>query len=120
MDDMNKKEAFKYHMKQTYIWKMIEFFRIRIWIIKKLYQGANLVCYWWSWDGEIELCERMDVVIDEEKECYHCLAVHKPENRMAKLYSVKDNLTYHMCIRCADENTSRYKPEDYNWWESSW
>lgn len=68
-------------------------------------QCGNLVRYWWTFDGEEEICERTEVVILEEMECYHCLRKQEAGSKMSKLHSVEDNQNYYVCVECADENT---------------
>ena len=64
-----------------------------------------IVRYWWTEDGEAELCERTECVLEENSECYHCLAKHEKGARVSILKPLYDEDTYVMCVECADKST---------------
>ena len=63
------------------------------------------VKYWWSEDGEIEICEKSDRVMEVDGECYHCAAKLHKGNRVCELKVLKDEDTYILCKSCAEKNT---------------
>lgn len=64
----------------------------------------NLVRYWWSSDGEEEICNRIETTVEEETECYHCLQKHKAGSRMSMLQSVEEKEAYFFVYRmCRQE-----------------
>lgn len=104
---MSKKEAiiqiFKYHMKQSLIYKIIKFFRIQ----NKKMQSENLLRYLWSLDESGNgLCERTEVAVDEETECDYCGRKHEIGSKMSRLYNIENESAYYLCIRCANETTT--------------
>lgn len=109
--EMSKKEAIiqilKFHMKQTLIYKTIRFFGV----LNKKWKNENLVRYLWSPDSENGLCERMEVVIEQETECEHCRRKHEKGSKMSRLHNIENESIYYLCTRCANETTTRYEWE---------
>lgn len=114
--EVSMKEAiiqiFIYHMKQTSIYKTIKFFKV---MYKKI-NGKNLVRYWWTLEDGDGLCEKREIVICEDKECDHCLQKHEKGRKMSRLYDIENETVYYLCVRCANENTSRYEPRTFKWY----
>ena len=67
------------------------------------------VSYWWSEDGDPEVCERTEGVLEEATECYHCLAKLQEGESVSKLTSLEDGEEYIMCVACADKSTQKYE-----------
>lgn len=63
------------------------------------------VKYWWTEDGAPEMCKRVEYVLKESTECYHCNAKLSKGAMVAVLTSVEDGDKYVMCTACADNNT---------------
>ncbi len=64
-----------------------------------------IVRYWWTEEGEFELCERTETVLEEKSECYHCLYKHKKGTKVSILKPIYEEVTYVMCVGCADKST---------------
>lgn len=63
------------------------------------------VRYWWTADGDAEICERTEVVLEEETECYHCLRQIPKGERAIWLISDKDQDNYIICSACDKQGT---------------
>ena len=63
------------------------------------------VRYWWTEDGDAEVCERAEGVAEEDTQCYHCSSQIKAGTEVSLLTSSLDNEEYIMCVGCADKNT---------------
>ena len=114
--EISKKEAIlqilKFHMKQTLIYRTIRFFHVQHMKMK----NDHLVKYLWPWVGKNGICERTDVVIEEEIECDYCMRRHEIGSKMSRLYDIEEEEIYYLCVRCANETTSRYDSGMYIWW----
>lgn len=64
------------------------------------------VRYWWTDDGEAEICERREVILEEDAECYHCSEKLEKGQRVCLLTNLKDNERYYLSTRCAEKSTS--------------
>ena len=110
---ISKKEAIiqilKFHMKQTPIYKTFRFFRVQYMKMKK----DDLVIYLGHLFGKNGICERTEVVIDEETECDYCMGKYKKGSKMSRLYDIEVEEIYYLCPKCANETIIKYKPEEY-------
>lgn len=66
------------------------------------------VRYWWTEDSVPEMCERVEGVLEEATECYHCLTKLKKGEGVSMLTSLEDREKYIMCRTCADKSTQKY------------
>ena len=63
------------------------------------------VIYYWSEDGDGEICERQDFVADSPGLCYHC-DTSIPVGTEASLLTNEDGAYYRMHRACADKGCS--------------
>lgn len=63
------------------------------------------VRYWWSEDGEPELCDRKELVTKESALCYHCDCVIPAGSPATELITA-DGEHYLLHKECADKGCS--------------
>lgn len=74
-----------------------------------------IVRYWWTEDGEAELCERTETVLEENSECYHCSFKHKKGAKVSLLKPLYKDDTYVLCVECADKSTQEVNKVSYTY-----
>ena len=65
------------------------------------------VRYWWTEDGEAEVCESIGIILGEKAECYHCMIKLEKGTMVKELTSLRDTEKYILCIACAEKSTQR-------------
>ncbi len=63
------------------------------------------VKYWWTEDGVPEICERTECILEEDKDCYHCMVKLSKGAMVSVLTSLEDEERYFMCTACANKNS---------------
>lgn len=63
------------------------------------------VIYWWTEDGDNEICERTDRVLEKDGECYHCAKKLYKGDKICMLKVLDDKDTYVLCKQCEENNT---------------
>lgn len=80
----------------------------------------SIVRYWWTFDGDEELCYRRDLVSKVDIRCDHCGKLVKSGSDMCELEPMRKGTqygSYFMCKECADDNTETVpgrRSIDYN------
>lgn len=67
-------------------------------------EPATLVNYSWSEDGEVELCEKMEDILQEDKACDYCDQKMKAGEKAVFLFSIDDGAEYALHPECAKKS----------------
>jgi len=118
-------QTFKYELSNNNLTEsefetLIYILRARRWneekakAVKNPVSEINRVKYWWTEDGEIEICKKLEKISKRKTLCSHCFQIINEGTKMFALYPVEDEDTYHLCEECYKKATKEIEYR-YNW-----